>query len=258
MIWRWWPGRERAVPAERPGQPGFRLWHLADDTFGLPKADFFFSLRSPVANDTPRHSVLTQLYVNLVNDALNAFAYPADLAGLGFSLYPHTRGISVRISGYDDRQALLLERILGALTAGKVDPARFEVIKAEMERGLENSRRNQPYSRAMSRLRDLVMEPNWTLAEKLCGHRIPSPRPRSRPMPDAALQGAGGGPGPRQPDDGGRGHPGAEGACRPGRARDHRGSPRGRIVRLRRGDRLGQTLNVEHPESAPGELLPGR
>ena len=155
------------APREHMSKPGFRLWHLSDDHFDLPKADFFFSVRSPVANDSPRHSVLARLYVNMVNDSLDAFAYPADLAGLSFRLYPHSRGFSVRISGYDDRQSVLLERILEALASPRIDAKRFEIIKAEYKRGLENSRRNQPYKRTMARLRDVVLQPSWTLAEKL-------------------------------------------------------------------------------------------
>jgi secreted Zn-dependent insulinase-like peptidase len=242
-------GTGSSAPTERPGKPGYRLWHLADDKFALPKADFFFSMRSPVANDTPRHSVLTQLYVSLVNDALDAFAYPADLAGLSFRLYTHSRGISVRISGYDDRQAVLLDRILGGLTAGQVDPARFAIIKAETKRSLENSRRNQPYSRAMGRLRDLVMEPNWTLAERLAViDSITAPQVeaharklRSRVQVVALAHGN------LDVNDadalGDKVHAALVEPATPVEV------PRGRIVRLRRGDRLGHALSVEHPES---------
>ena len=45
----------------------------------------------------------------MVNDQLNSFSYPADIAGLSYSLYKHIRGFTVRVSGYSDKQDLLLE-----------------------------------------------------------------------------------------------------------------------------------------------------
>jgi secreted Zn-dependent insulinase-like peptidase len=161
------PPAQREIPMSAMQRPGFRLWHLQDGSFALPKADFFFSLRSPHANDSPRRSVLTRLYVDAINDQLDAFAYAADLAGLSFSLYVHSRGLSVRISGYHDRQSVLLERILAALSDPELDPQRIEMLKEAMKRSLENSRRDQPYNRAMSRLRDMLIQPNWTVEEQL-------------------------------------------------------------------------------------------
>ncbi len=244
------PPGEGSVPVEQVSEPGLRLWHLQDGSFGLPKADFFFAVRSPIANNTPRHSVLTQLYVDVVNDQLEAFAYPADLAGLSFRLYTHMRGFSVRISGYDERQPVLLERILDALAKPRIDPARFEILKAERKRGYENSRRNQPYSRAMTRLRDLLLQPNWTLAEQLSVIDHLSVDQLERFMKRmlgrlevVALA---------------HGNLDATGAQRLG-AMVHEALvapatvvkvPRGRVMRLRRGDRLASELAAEHPESA--------
>jgi insulysin len=161
------PPAHARTPTQAMEPPGFQLWHLQDGSFGLPRADFFFSLRSPAANDSPRRSVLTRLFVDAVNDQLDAFAYPADLAGLSFSLYMHSRGLSVRISGYHDRQHVLLERILAALADPVLDPQRIEILKQSLKRRLENSRRDQPYNRAMTRLRDLLIQPNWTVEEQL-------------------------------------------------------------------------------------------
>jgi len=242
------PGGE--VPEERTSGPGFRLWHLADPRFGLPRADFFFSLRSPVANDTPRHSVMTRLYVDLVNDALDAFAYPAELAGLSFRLYPHSRGLSVRISGYDDRQPVLLGRILEVLAGLSIDPRRFTVIKAEHKRGLENSRRDQPYARAMRRLRDLVVRPDWTLVERLAVidpiTRLQLERHARRLFERVQVVALANGnlDAVQAGRMGTMVHDALVAPATPVEV------PRARVVRLRRGDRLGHELRVPHPESA--------
>ncbi len=243
------PGQD-TIPRERMSEPGFRLWHLQDGSYGLPKADFFFSVRTPAANDSPRHSVLTQLYVNLVNDQLEAFAYPADLAGLSFRLYAHMRGFSVRISGYDERQNVLLQRILDALAEPRIDPKRFEILKAELKRRYENSRRDQPYNRAMTRLRDLLLQPNWTLAEQLSVVEHVS-APQLERFAGQLLA---------QVDVVALAHGNLDvsGAQALGEL-VHKALvapaqvtqvPRGQVMQLRRGDRLASGLRAEHPESA--------
>ena len=148
-------------------EAGLRVWHKQDADFKTPRADFFFSVRSPNANDTPRHSVLTSLYVDLVRDQLNEFAYPAMLAGLEYSLYKHIRGFSVRISGYSDKQDLLLQRIVGVLREPDIDEERFSIYKEQFTRRLQNAKQDRPYSQTMSEVTTLLLRPSWTEEQQL-------------------------------------------------------------------------------------------
>ncbi|MCB1744610.1 MAG: insulinase family protein [Gammaproteobacteria bacterium] len=155
------------VPERIASSPGYELWYKQDETFKRPLADFYFSVRSPAANQTAQRSVLTELYVDLVNDALGAFSYDASLGGLDYSLYAHMRGFSVRISGYSDKQKVLLERVLQTMTGLEIDPARFELMKRRMERGLRNDLKEKPYERAMAQVRTLLLDPGWSIADRL-------------------------------------------------------------------------------------------
>jgi secreted Zn-dependent insulinase-like peptidase len=80
---------------------------LQDGGFGLPKTNSFFSICSPIAQSGVRNAVLLEWY-----DDLNEPAYSAQLAGLNFFIDAHARGFSVRISGYDDKQVVLLQSII--------------------------------------------------------------------------------------------------------------------------------------------------
>jgi len=148
-------------------KPGLALWYQQDSEFRTPRTDFFFSVRSPVAVSSPHNTVLTELYVDLVRDELNEFAYPAQLAGLDYSIYRHVRGFSVRISGYDDKQAVLLERILDTLTAPDLDAQRFEVLKDRQLRELRNVVRGDPHRLARDEVSDLLLTPYWDEAERV-------------------------------------------------------------------------------------------
>ena len=154
------PGNER--PARIVQRPGFDLWHHADVAFGQPRTNFYFAVRSPFVNDSPRHAVLSALFVRMANDALNEFAYPAALAGQSYSLYRHRRGISVRLSGWSDKQDLLLARIVSTLRAPPLPARRFEAEKAEYVRQLRNIDESRPFRRAMGDIHDLLLEPAWS------------------------------------------------------------------------------------------------
>ena len=155
------------IPERIFSSPGFEIWHQTDTSFDVPRASFFVTVRSPVTKTSVTDSILLSLYVEALNDQLNEFVYPALISGLEFSLYPHSRGFSFRISGYSDNQAVLLERILQTLKSPKFDPDRFEVHRQEMIRDIENSRRDTAYRRTISEFYSMIVVPNWTEEEQI-------------------------------------------------------------------------------------------
>ncbi len=151
-----------AKPVLLKNGQGFEFWFQQDGAYQVPRADFYFSVRSETAYDSPEHSILTKLYVQLVNDQLDEFSYPVRLAGLSYNLYTHTRGFSVRISGYNDKQDLLLARIVEALHNPTTDTKRFAFIKERLIRSLVNGKRKKPYTQTMSEVTSLLLKPYWT------------------------------------------------------------------------------------------------
>ena len=155
-------GGAGARPARIASRPGFDLWHRTDVEFAQPRTNFYFSVRSPITNDSPRHAVLSGLLVRMANDALNEFAYPAAIAGQSHSLYRHRRGVSVRLSGWSDKQDLLLARIVRTLRALPLPARRFEAEKAEYARELRNVDERRPSRRAMSQVYEMLLDPDWS------------------------------------------------------------------------------------------------
>ncbi|MEZ5525567.1 MAG: insulinase family protein [Pseudomonadales bacterium] len=139
-----------------------RLWYRTDTSFDAPRADFYFTLRSAQVNRSARNVALTHLLVKTINDQLNEFSYPASLAGLGYQLYPHVRGVSVRISGYQDKQSVLLDEILKSLTAPQIEQDTFNRHKDELARQWENSLKQKPYQQSMQKISALLTEPDWS------------------------------------------------------------------------------------------------
>ncbi len=143
------------------------LWYLHDNEFQTPRGDFFLSVQSPVASHSAINAMLAQLYALMVMDELNELTYPASVAGLDFNLRPHSRGMTLQLSGFDEKQPVLLEKIIAAITQPTLDPQRFARLREELLRRWRNAQRDAPYSQAMGELYNLVMTPSWSLQERL-------------------------------------------------------------------------------------------
>ncbi|XP_032806215.1 insulin-degrading enzyme [Petromyzon marinus] len=142
-----------------------KLWFKQDDTFHLPKACLNFEFFSPFAYVDPLHCDMAYLYVELLKDSLNEYAYAADLAGLSYTLQNTVYGIHLSIKGYQDKQPLLLRKIIEKMATFEIDEMRFEIIKEAYLRSLSNFRAEQPHQHAMYYLRLLMTELAWTKEE---------------------------------------------------------------------------------------------
>ncbi len=159
--------RPQQISTVNTSKPKVTVWYQADNEFETPKANFYVSIKSPVVNQSAANVVLTELCVRLVNSQLTNTIYPAHLAGLNYNLYRHSRGISVHISGFEDRQSQLLDLVIDALANPEYDKQRFEVIKAEMLRELANITKDSPLTQARRAMYRRLIQPYWSAQEKI-------------------------------------------------------------------------------------------
>ena len=126
---------------------------------------------------------MTTLFTMLYMDAMLETTYDAQAAGLGWSLGSSDDGLLLTVSGYNDKLFLLLKQVgqdidehamlrdkslahlvlwpqvvepmVACLRRNSqckwAIPERFENIKDELRRGLENSKKSPPYSKAMEK-----------------------------------------------------------------------------------------------------------
>ncbi|KAG9344403.1 hypothetical protein JZ751_011073 [Albula glossodonta] len=105
-----------------------KVWFKQDDKFFLPKACLNFEFFSPFAYVDPLHCNMAYLYLELLKDSLNEYAYAAELAGLNYDLQNTIYGMYYM-------------------------------------RSLNNFRAEQPHQHAMYYLRLLMTEVAWTKDE---------------------------------------------------------------------------------------------
>lgn len=144
-----------------------RVWFKQDNEFLLPKANLSFEFVSPLAYLDPVSCNMTYMFVQLFKDALNEYAYAAELAGMRWELTNTKYGMILGIGGYNSKQHVLLDKIMEKLTNFKIDPKRFDILKENYVRGLKNFEAEQPYQHAVYYLAVLLAEQAWTKEELL-------------------------------------------------------------------------------------------
>ena len=100
-------------------------------------------------------------------DDINEYLYPAELAGMSYSMSNTKYGLSVGVGGYHDKQKTLLEKIFTRFTEYQVDEERYKILKEAYVRGLKNFKMEQPYSHASYRNNLLLAQRFWTKEELL-------------------------------------------------------------------------------------------
>ena len=155
-----------SVPQVALQQAGRTLWHKQDAGFGVPKADFWFTVISEKVRHSARNAAMTSLFTDLLKDSLNETLYDASQAGLNTRIYAHAQGFTVRISGYNDKQAVLLEALLKQLSKSSFSDNNFARIKQRYIQGLENSLKDKPYNQTIGKIYTLLMQ-NWSTEDKL-------------------------------------------------------------------------------------------
>jgi len=138
-----------------------KFWFGQDDEFRVPKGATYINFRSPEVGQTARQTASALLYTAVLKDDVNEFAYPASLAGLNFDVYKHAQGISLRVTGYNDKQPVLLKKLLGVIANPAFDPQRFDNIRKDMIRALQNSVAAPPANQAMNDLREALLYGEW-------------------------------------------------------------------------------------------------
>ncbi len=148
-------------PALLVDQPGSRLWYRQDDHFKTPKVQLRIFLTSPWAYATPKEAALVRIWTQLVQESLNEYAYPAQMAGLKYSFENEVKGFEIQLEGYPDQLPLLLNRLLAQLKDPALSETKFNIFKQALQEERANQSKLQAYRRAYYEAQYLVTQKLW-------------------------------------------------------------------------------------------------
>jgi insulysin len=137
-----------------------------DDTFWVPKANFFVNCTNTLPSANAESWLKARLYTDIVRDALEEYSYNAELAGLDYSISSYSSGIEITVSGYNDKLLVLLKKVLVTMRDLEIKPERFNIIKEQLARALKNWDFEKPYNQVSEFTRWLTSE-NGYVTEQL-------------------------------------------------------------------------------------------
>lgn len=160
-------GEASEVPKRIINTDRVAAWHMLDKRFPLPKGNLNVLIRSPSASRDAARQAAAEIWVRMVRDELNAFTYPAQLAGLDYSLQAQWDGLALEIRGFDDKQAMLLDSIASRLANPEWNEVRFQRVKMDYIRDLENNQHNEPYRYLSQELSQSLRRYRWSASDRL-------------------------------------------------------------------------------------------
>jgi len=165
-----------------------QLWHKTDAAFGTPRAYLLIQAHSKAYQLGPEVIMMLRMFCSVVDDDLNALAYDASMAGLGFGL-GFNDSFSMSVSGFNDKMPRLLstlvERIEQVLeeaeAAGDVTAANYaesgisgralelleklETQRQVMLQDYQNFTREEPWSVCGYYATHLLTKDTWHLSQ---------------------------------------------------------------------------------------------
>ncbi|MEZ9524459.1 insulinase family protein [Enterovibrio norvegicus] len=152
--------------------PGFCLWHLQDTEYRVPKGVVYVAIDSPHAVESVENIVKTRVSVEMLLEAINEIAYPAEVAGLNYNLYAHQGGVTLKLSGFNEKLPLLMNLVLEKFAHRDFKPERFDIIKTQLLRSWKNATQNKPISRLYNAMTG-ILQPNNPTYEQMIEALIP-------------------------------------------------------------------------------------
>ncbi|XP_014486428.1 PREDICTED: insulin-degrading enzyme-like [Dinoponera quadriceps] len=107
--------------------------------------------------------VLTAVFVELLRDSVSEHLHAAKVAGLETKFTSRDNGMALTLDGYDEKQFMLLNKIMISMTNFKVDPQKLEMFKETYSWSLQNIDSLQPHKRAIHTLEYLLKEQIWAI-----------------------------------------------------------------------------------------------
>ena len=161
-------GASATQPQLLKEEKGIEIWHGLDTSFDVPRAQIYISLQNPKVAKNLEDRLLARLAASWLNDQLNASAYPARLAGLNYNIYPHARGLTLALGGFNSEQPRLVKQMLQELQTTEVEAQQFARLKQQLKQNLQNQQKDRLVQQLIRQLYDDTVQPGgWSVKEQL-------------------------------------------------------------------------------------------
>lgn len=136
-----------------------KIYFAADHRFHIPKTLWFFEIKTPsIEAHEPRKVVLTDLYIRCLEEVLQHYSYPAQLADLSYHISQTSNGILFSLSGYRDNAETLFETLLMRLKNCIPTERLFHIFKDSLLRQYRDFNQEGPLQQGVEAYHNILFE----------------------------------------------------------------------------------------------------
>ena len=144
-----------------------KIYFAADHHFQVPQTLWFFEIKTPaIVNQDPAKVVLTDLYIKCLEETLQPYSYPAQLADLSYEVSRTTNGLLISLFGYRDNAEALLEIILAHLKHCTPTERSFAIFKNSLLRQYRDFNQESALEQGIETYQNILFESSSTHEER--------------------------------------------------------------------------------------------
>ncbi|WP_111977103.1 insulinase family protein [Algibacillus agarilyticus] len=144
---------------------GLKFWYKQDTLYTMPKGHIYVSFDLENSQGSLSKNAYTRLFIELFLDKIETQFYAAATAGVSYHIYPHQTGLTLHISGFSDKQLILLNNILDSLNHFTLCQARFDEVKHQLQQSWRNSNKGKPISMLFNQLNNLLQNNQYSVID---------------------------------------------------------------------------------------------
>ena len=145
-----------------------KVYYAKDGLYLTPKASIALTLISPdIEMGSAGKTVLGDLYAKAFTEAVKNIGYPAELAGLKYSIKRLNYGIELQIQGYSEKIEAFFDQIIKEIKHLNVSEAQFEIYRQAQRREYQNFAKESPIDQAVEYLKVILYRKFTTEKQKI-------------------------------------------------------------------------------------------
>jgi insulysin len=160
------PPQEESWPRLIVDGPLGKLYYAQDARYQVPECAIFLGFRTPKIDGSATASVLCDLYIKALDDALASTLESAASAGLGSSFFYKHGTFTLAVQGFHDKAHTLTRTLLEGLTHLRPSCEQFDLYKESLLSRYANASHDLPLMQGKELLTSMVYRDTPTAQEK--------------------------------------------------------------------------------------------
>ncbi|MET1254124.1 insulinase family protein [Aliikangiella maris] len=168
-------GKSASKPELVHDEKGIKVWHLASPNFHhQPKGNLRIYINNPERLNNIEGQILLALWADLLQLELSTLTTEASIAGMNLNISVRN-GMELVVSGFTDKQLVLIEKVLKKLRI-KVDDKAFVQAVDRFVREIQNQEKQFPISQLFQYVRKIVTSSGYSNAQLIAAAKSIKPQ----------------------------------------------------------------------------------